>query len=302
MRFGVQTALQDTDPDELLAVWRRADELGFDWISVWDHFYAVGGGTRNLEAVAMHAALATATTRARCGGLVYSVGYRDVAVLANAIATIDHLSHGRATLGLGAGYLQAEYDAWGIPFPSARDRLDRLAETVEVLRPLLRGESVTHHGRHVHLTGAVCDPPSRQARLPIWIGGGGEQRTIPMAARLADGWNVPMATLDDFARKAALLDRCAAEAGRDPADLERSVGLGLCWDPERLTERFGERAPQLSASILSGSTDQVVDRVAAYGRAGADLVIVSLRAPFEVDELERFAAEVVPELRGSTPS
>src|SRR5690349_8367002 len=104
-RFGVHTGLHNTTTDDLLALWRAVEDMGFDWISIWDHFYAadLAGGPVCLEAVAAHAALACATSRVRCGSLVYCVGYRHPAVLANAITTIDHLSGGRAELGLGAG-------------------------------------------------------------------------------------------------------------------------------------------------------------------------------------------------------
>ena len=128
--FGVHAGLQTTTVDELVEVWRQVERLGFGWISVWDHFYTADASGRAdcLEAVSMHAALACHTTRVRCGCLVYSVGYRHPAVLANAIATIDHLSGGRADLGLGAGWHQAEYEAYGIPFPPAGVRLDQLDE------------------------------------------------------------------------------------------------------------------------------------------------------------------------------
>jgi alkanesulfonate monooxygenase SsuD/methylene tetrahydromethanopterin reductase-like flavin-dependent oxidoreductase (luciferase family) len=265
VRFGVQTALQNTTPGELILLWGRIEAAGYEWISVWDHFHAVGGGTDNLEAVSMHSALALSTERVRCGGLVYSIGYRSVAVLANAIASIDQLSGGRATLGLGTGYLQAEYDAWGLVLPSVRDRLDQLEETVQALRAVLSGRVTT------------C-------------------RTIPMAGRLADGWNVPMATVADFGRKPAVFDAAAEAAGRDPGRLERSVGVGLCWDPERLVDRFGERAEIMRPAILSGSIDEVTDRVGRYRAAGADWLLLSVRAPFDAEELDRFAEEVVPAL------
>lgn len=296
MNFGIQTALQNTTPDEVRAVWVAAEHAGYDWISIWDHFVAVGGGTNNLEAISMHAALALSTRQVRCGGLVYSVGYRDVAVLANAMATVDHLSGGRVTLGLGAGYMAHEYEMWGIPFPTPRHRLDRLEETVAALRGLFAGKTVSTEGEHVRLRNAVCDPPPLQERLPVWIGGGGERRTIPMAARLADGWNVPMATLDDFERKCRVLRDAAADAGRDPSAIEASVGLGLCWDPAQLDARFGARAEAMRPTILSGSTDEVIHRVAGYGDAGADRILLSLRAPFAIDEVHRFAEEVIPAL------
>lgn len=294
MRFGVQTATQNTTPSELRDAWRRLEAARYEWISIWDHFYAVGGGTSSLEAVAMHAALALETSTVRCGSLVYSVGYRNLAVLTNAIATIDHLSDGRATLGLGTGYMEAEYRSWGIPFDAVPDRLTRLEETTIAARRLLDGETVTADGRFVQLRDTVCDPRPVQRRLPIWIGGGGESRTIPMAARLADGWNVPMATLDDFRRKVGVLDEHLERAGRAHDDIERSVGLGLCLDRSKLRERYGDRAEILAPSILSGSTGEIVDRVGAYVDAGADWILISVRAPFDIEELERFAADVMP--------
>src|SRR5438270_4981066 len=147
LTFGVHTGLQNTTVDELRALWHRIEDLGFDWISIWDHFYSADfNGYNCLEAVACHAALACETSRVRCGSLVYSVGYRHPAVLANAIATIDQLSGGRADLGLGAGWSQLEYDVYGIEFPSTRVRLDQLEEAAACVRSLLRNRSTTFAG------------------------------------------------------------------------------------------------------------------------------------------------------------
>src|SRR5947199_10339933 len=135
---------------DLVDVWHHAEGLGFEWISVWDHFYAADapGRAACFEAVAAHAALACETTTVTCGCLVYSVGYRHPAVLANAIATVDHLSGGRAALGLGAGWHQAEYDAYGIPFPSAGVRLDQLDEGAQCARGLHREEATSFDGKY----------------------------------------------------------------------------------------------------------------------------------------------------------
>src|SRR3954449_1314128 len=126
--FGVHAGLQNTSMEALRALWRRVEHLGFGWISVWDHFYSatLGDDPECLEAVATHAALACDTTRVRCGSLVYSVGYRHPAVLANAMATLDHLAGGRIVLGLGGGWHQGEYEAYGIPFPPVPVRLRML--------------------------------------------------------------------------------------------------------------------------------------------------------------------------------
>ena len=158
--FGVHAGLQNTSMEALRALWRRVEHLGFGWISVWDHFYSatLGDDPECLEAVATHAALACDTTRVRCGSLVYSVGYRHPAVLANAICTIDQLSGGRADFGIGAGWSQIEYDAYGIPFPSVGVRMDQLEEAIQCVRGLLREDRVDFEGKWFQLRGAQCVP------------------------------------------------------------------------------------------------------------------------------------------------
>ena len=290
--FGVHAGLQNTSVDELVALWRRIEDLGFGWISVWDHFYVAdpSGGTECLEAVSMHAALALSTSRVRCGCLVYSVGYRHPAVLANAIATIDHLSGGRADLGMGAGWHQPEYEAYGIPFPPAGTRLDQLEEGAECARGLLRKESTTFSGRHFQLTDARCDPKPVQEALPIWVGGGGERRTLRIVARWADGWNVPFVSAEDFARKRGVLLRHCDDVGRDPGEIRCAVNVSLAWREEDLATQFGGLAEFVRPSVLTGSEDEVLDKIGSYVDTGADQVNVALRAPWDPEALDRLAA------------
>src|SRR5882762_7160659 len=142
LTFGVHTGLQNTTVDELRSLWHRIEDLGFGWISIWDHFYSADfAGYECLEAVTCHTALACETSRVRCGSLVYCAGYRHPAVLANAIATIDHLSGGRADIGLGAGWAQNEFDAYGIPFLPVGQRLHQLDEAARCVRGLLRDDA-----------------------------------------------------------------------------------------------------------------------------------------------------------------
>lgn len=294
MRIGIQTALQDTDIHEVADLWRRAEELGFEWVSGWDHLQGVNGGTSNLDGVVMHTVAATVTSTVRVGALTYCIDYRSIGVIAKSISTIDRLSNGRVTLGLGAGYLAAEYDTWGYRLDRPGVRVARLSETIAALRSLFAGEAVHADGQHIKLNGAVCDPLPIQQRLPIWIGGGGEQRTIPLAAQVADGWNIPMADPASFARKAALLMACAERAQRDPDTIERSVNLGLCWDTQRIPEVYGPRAEALRPAILTGTADQITASLRTYADAGADWVMISLRSPFDIEEIERFAEEILP--------
>jgi alkanesulfonate monooxygenase SsuD/methylene tetrahydromethanopterin reductase-like flavin-dependent oxidoreductase (luciferase family) len=300
VRIGLHTPLQHAAVGELARLWAGAENAGYDWISVWDHLAALDGTTANLEAVAMHAALACRTSRARCACLVYAVGHRSPLVLAAAAATVDHLSGGRAVLGLGTGYVAREHEAHGRPLLDPAGRSSHLEEVVQAVRRLLDGEEVTVEGEHVRLDRARCAPVPVQAHLPIVIGGGGERRTIPLAARVADGWNVPMATPADAARKIALLREHEAAAGRTPGTVEAILSVGLCRDAAQLPARFGARWEILAPAVLSGSTQQVLDHAAQYVAAGADRLVVSVRAPLDdavADEVAWFASDVAPELR-----
>jgi F420-dependent oxidoreductase-like protein len=298
MKFGVHTGLQNTSIAELRGLWTKIEGHGFEWISIWDHFYAADGtGNPNcLEAVASHAALAASTSKVRCGSLVYSVGYRYPAVLANAMATLDQLSNGRITLGLGGGWLAEEYQAYGIPFPDAPVRLRQVEEAIQCVRGLLTQERTTFDGEYFTLTDAQCEPKPVQERLPIWIGGGGEKVTLRIAARHADGWNVPFIAPDAYAHKVEVLARHCDDAGRDPGSITKTVNVGLAWKEEDLEAQFGAIANFVSPGVLMGSVDEMTDKVAAYRDAGAEMLILAMRAPFDVDGLDKFATEVLPAL------
>jgi F420-dependent oxidoreductase-like protein len=306
MQFGVHVGLQNTTIDEVRALWRRADAQGFGWASIWDHFYAadatitehgMSAGSVCFEAVAAHAALALDTTNVRCGSLVYCVAYRHPAVLANVAATLDHLSGGRVTMGLGGGWHQAEFDAYGIPFEPVPVRLRRTDEAIQVMRMLLTEESADFSGEFYELRDARCDPKPLQPRIPLWIGGGGEKVTLRIAAQHADGWNVPFIPPDAYRRKVEVLHGHCERLGRDPASIEKSVNLTLAWTEARLQEQFGGMTEYIRPSALTGSTAEMTDRIGEYAAAGAEWVIVAMRAPFDHDGLDRFATEVMPALR-----
>jgi F420-dependent oxidoreductase-like protein len=298
VKFGVHTGLQNTSIRELQDLWLRIEDLPFDWISIWDHFYAADG-TGNphcLEAVAAHAALAATTSRVRCGSLVYSVGYRHPAVLANAMATIDQLSDGRVTLGLGGGWLADEYRAYGIEFPPAPVRLRQVEEAIQCVRGLLTQDVTNFKGEYFTLTDARCEPKPVQDRLPLWIGGGGEKVTLRTAARHADGWNVAFIGPEDYARKVEVLARHCDDAGRDPAEITKTVNTGIAWRDGDLEAQFGNIAEFVRPGVLMGSVNEIVDRVGQYRDAGAEWLILAMRAPFDLEGLDRFAAEVLPQL------
>ncbi len=290
--FGVHAGLQHTTADELRSVWRRIEDLGYGWISIWDHFYGATGRPDDaacLEAVAMHAALACSTTKVRCGSLVYSIGYRHPAVLAKAITAIDQLSGGRADMGIGAGWAEVEYQAYGIAFPDVKTRMDQLEEGIQCLRGLLHDEATTFDGAHFTLTEARNEPRPLQQKLPIWIGGGGEKRTLKIAAKYADGWNVPFVSPEEFARKNAVLDEHCRVVGRDPKEIKRAINTGLAFTEESLQQQFGAIAEFVRPGVLTGSDDQVLATIGRYVDAGADQVNIALRAPFDLDAIERLS-------------
>jgi alkanesulfonate monooxygenase SsuD/methylene tetrahydromethanopterin reductase-like flavin-dependent oxidoreductase (luciferase family) len=292
--FGVHTGVQNTTVAELRDLWARAEELGFDTVAVWDHLYSSDLSTYEChEAVAIHAALACATSRVRCGCLVYCAGYRHPGILAKAATTIDHLSGGRAEIGLGAGWAEAEYRDYGIEFPPLGRRLDLLDECAGAVRSLLRSEATTIEGDHVRLDGARNEPRPVQEALPVWIGGAGERRTARVAARHADGWNVPFVPPEDLAAKRDALARHCEEAGRDPAEVRLGVNVVVCDDDASLRAQFGPRADVVrQGAIVGTSVAHTTDALGRYLAAGADVVNVALRAPWNAGALERAAAAV----------
>ena len=290
--FGVHVGLQHTTTDDLRGAWRTIEDLGFDWISVWDHFYGATGRPDDaacLEAVALHAALACTTSRVTVGSLVYSIGYRHPAVLAKAITAIDLLSGGRAAMGIGAGWAEVEYNAYGIPFPEIKGRMDQLEEGIQCLRGLLHDDVTDFEGTYFNLTQARNEPRPAQRKLPIWIGGGGEKRTLRMAAQYADGWNVPFIAPDQFAHKCQVLNEHCERVGRNPDEITRAINVGLAFTEESLVQQFGKIADFVRPGVLSGSDEQILDRIGNYVEAGADQVNIALRAPFDLESLARFA-------------
>lgn len=309
MRFGIHAGPQDCTLADLQRLWRIADRH-FDWCSVWDHLYSVSDlgnpAQPAFEGVSIMTALAAATTSVEVGCLVFCAGYRNPGVLAKAAVTIDHVSGGRCVLGIGAGWNQAEFDAFGMPFEPIGTRLAHLEETALALRRLFDGETVTLEGTRVTMRGAVCSPRPVQARLPIWIGGAGEKRMLRIVAEHADGWNVPFMALEDWARKNRVLDRWCERVGRDPRAIRRTVNVGLAIgatearaaaQAAQLHRMFGALTDYVKPGHLLGTPAAVRDRLGAYADAGVEQVILAVRAPFDWEGIELFVEEVLPAFR-----
>ena len=236
--------------DDVQALARAADVAGVHTLYVSDHlmpFAPVGepADAPVLEAWTTLTAVATVTEHARIGTLVLGSTLRHPAVVAKMATSLDHVSHGRLVLGLGAGWQENEHAANGIPLPPVTERLDRFDETVAAVTLLLHEDGGTLSGRYVRLAGAACRPRPLQQRLPVLVGGSGERRTLRIAAAHADAWHA-WASPEEFARLSGVLDQHCAAVGRDPGSIRRVTG-GI---PENGTE--------LAAYAAAGADEYVV--------------------------------------------
>ena len=293
---------------EMRRVWRQVDHH-VDWISAWDHLYEAppaGGTVDHFEALTVLGALAAETEHATLGCLVFYVGYRTPGVLAKAATTLDHLSGGRFEIGLGGGWHEQEATAFGYDFPGIGTRLDMLDEATQIIRGLLTQPRTTFHGKHFRVDDASCLPLPVQQRLPIWIGGVGERKTLRLVARHADGWNTAYVSTETFSRLSGVLDDWCATEGRDPTTIRRGVNLsfnlastkaGAEEQKEKLRAQWGAGFDRITGGGLLGTPDDAADRVQSYIDAGATDINVALRAPWDTDAFGVYLNEVLPALR-----
>lgn len=285
VRYGLKLS-QKAPIEEYRAVWRIADEAGFD--SVWnmDHFATLGddGAGDIFEAWTLLGAMAEATARVRIGCMVTGNTYRHPAVLAKMAVTVDHLSGGRLEFGIGAGWAENEHTMLGLEFGTVGDRMDRLDEACHIIRSLWTERRTTFHGRHYDITDAVAEPrPVQYPHPPIWIGGRGRRRTLRLTAQYADVWNMPSGPPEEFAELSKVLDEHCAAIGRDPAEIRRTVQLRLpdsTWPDSHPADEM----------------DSVLAKVSEYAVVGVDETILIATAGAAEAQAER-AAAMLPRLR-----
>jgi alkanesulfonate monooxygenase SsuD/methylene tetrahydromethanopterin reductase-like flavin-dependent oxidoreductase (luciferase family) len=229
MRFGLDVAQQRMPWDELVRRVQLAEDLGFDGMWGFDHMqpmYGEGPG-ETFEGMTTLAALSGVTSRIRLGLLVTGVTYRHPSMLAMEANTIDHASHGRLELALGSAWFDKEHRELGIDFPSTTDRFDLLHDTLEIVTRLFTGEVVSYDGAQVSLHDAQMRPlPVQRPHPPLWIGGTGPRRTLPLVARYADVWHA-WGSPNSLREANARVDQLASEAGRDPSTIMRAGSLSL---------------------------------------------------------------------------
>ena len=316
--------------DGLLNATLRAEALGFDSACISDHFFlditrygGPPGPVGTLDAFTALAALAARTTRMRLGTLVACAPFRHPAHVAKMASAIDLASGGRFDLGLGAGWYEAEFRAFGYDFGSTGERFAILEETVEAVAALLGGGPVTYRGKHVQLVDAYNHPaPVTPGAPPIWVGGKGGDRLLRLAARSAAGWNTVWRwTLDDYRPRAARLREIAEQGDRDPASIRLSVGLyALVGEDDRdVARRYealqrwtpggaiaGESLEEWSKPTLTGTVEQCVDRLAGFAELGVEEMIVNAASlPFAVFDwsmVEVIASEILPRAHELEPA
>lgn len=303
IRTGVLVWNQYTSWSAMRAAGTRVDELGYDSLWTWDHLYPIIGDPRGpfLEGYMLLAAWSQQTTRPTLGLMVGANTFRNPALVVKMVTTLDHLSGGRAVLGIGAAWFETEHAAFGLEFGrSVGERLDWLDESVELMRAMLDDPSASARGVHYHAQDVRNDPPPVRERLPILIGGAGERKTLRTVARFADAWNVAQATPEEAASKDEVLRRWCDEVGRDPSSIERTLSLGplaIRDDPAEaraLIARFHETNPDMQRSVLTGSASEIADTCRAYVARGFRHLIFHVPAPYDDETLERFATEVRP--------
>ena len=303
MRFGAAFWIQRTDWPLLRDAALTAERAGFESLWFDDHLLADEGDWHapKLEGWAALAALAPLTSTARLGLLVAANTFRNPGLTAKLATTLDHLSAGRFTLGIGGGWFAREHDAFGLDFGSGfGERLDRLEEAIGLIERLLAGERVSHQGRHYRMVDAVCEPRPIQARLPILIGGSGREKTLRTVARHADMWNAYAAPERVTESLAILRERCA-EIGRPFEAIAKTVYMEVViraseadvrdyWTS--VEERHGIRGRVGSDGTprtlnVGGEPDAVADYVREYEALGIDEVIWIFRNPFDLETMSR---------------
>jgi F420-dependent oxidoreductase-like protein len=297
LKFGAQLWSQQTSWQQFRDTAALAERSGWDSLWTWDHLMAIFGPWEQpiFEGWMALAAVAQATSKLRLGLMVGANTFRNPGLTAKLATTLDHVSDGRAVLGIGGAWFEREHDAFGIDFGTGPgERLDRLDEAVMLIRRLLDGERVTYEGAAYRFHDALCEPRPVQPHLPILVGGSGPKKTLRTTARYADAWNTS-GTIEEVRTKAAILDEHCADVGRDPREIERTVSFPIVIREDRgAAERVvktlldANGAPDFNGSpLLLGSPGSIAAELAPFVESGFSTLIARLPAPYDRETIER---------------
>lgn len=293
--------------DDLLAVARTAEDAGYDAFFRSDHYLHMSGdGTPGpTDAWITLAGLARDTSRIRLGTLVTAATFRLPGPLAVAVAGVDQMSGGRVELGIGAGWFEAEHAAYGIEFPSVKERFDRFEEQLAVITGIWatpEGETWSHDGSHYPIVDAPgLVHPTQAGGIPIIIGGSGKRRTPALAARYASEFNAAFDSVETSGELFTRVRAACEDHRRDPDDLTLSVAQVLCLGNDEATLRrraaaISREVDELRSNGLAGSTDEIVDRIGRFTEVGATRFYLQVLDLHDLEQIEEFAATVVPQL------
>lgn len=287
--------------DKVVAQAKAAEAAGYDRVFVMDHWYQLPGiGAPDepmFECYSMLSALAQHTEHVRLSALVTGNTYRNPAMLAKTVTTLDHVSHGRATLGIGAGWFELEHEAFGFHFGTLGERFERLEEALQIIAPMLRDERVSLDGQHYKVVD-VANSPAPIGKIPIMIGGQGEKKTLRLVAQYADESNLT-GTVEDIPRKLEALEKHCAALGRDRSEIKVTKLTMCCIAPtmedaladlDRVAEVKGlsDKAKQfIQTSLIFGDPDTVGEQLQDAVAKGLDGLTVDL--PVNGDDVERVA-------------
>lgn len=305
VRFGADCFSQHTDWGSYLKAMRRAEALGYDSLWTPDHLLPTSGDPSGpiLEPYMALAAVAAQTSKATLGLMVSPITVRNPALLTKMITTLDHISDGRAILGIGAGWAAEEHRQFGIEFGDGfGERLGWLREALPVIRGMLDGSRPSSPPGRFEIAGVVNSPPPVQARLPILIGGGGPKITLRLVAEYADMCNL-IGTPDAIAEKEAILREHCSSVGRDHCEIERTVVVRqpIIRDTRAeaeqvLREVYAHNGSDPWATEMAGTSDDLVQQCAPYLDLGYRHLIFQFLAPFDAETMERLTGEVKPRL------
>ena len=314
VKFGILLWSQAATWDEMLDAAKRVDRLGYAHLWTWDHLYAIFGDPYQdfFEGYSLLSSWARETEKTRLGLLVGANTFRNPGIVAKTMTTLDHASGGRAILGIGGAWMELEHRAHGIEFGSGfGQRLDWLDESTAAMRALLDGKEVTSEpGGRYAFDGLRQHPTPVQGRLPILIGGSGEKKTLRTVARYADMWNA-MGPLEVMRHKIEVLHRHCEEVGRDPAEIEFTLGIkATIRDSEAEAIKVWKAAMEHNRTPLedladddtfwNGTSEQLAERLAPYVELGFRTVISEQPAPYDVETFERLIGEVGPKVAAAT--
>ena len=299
---------QGADYQTQRSVALAAEELGFDAFFRSDHYLMMGevtGLPGPTDSWATLAALAVETSRIRLGTMVTAATFRLPGPLAVTVAQVDQMSGGRIEFGIGTGWYEAEHKAYGIPFPSVRERFDRFAEQLEVITGLwgtADGEKFSFDGEHYQLTDSPALPkPAQRPRPPVILGGSGVRRTPLLAARFADEYNVPFLSVAESAAAFGRVREACEAAGRYPSSMTYSIAHTVCCGKDetefrRRAEAIGWKPEDFAERGIGGTPGQVAARIAEYAEVGAECVYLQVLDMTDLAHLELLASDVLPQV------